>query len=295
MSKDTVTATATPTDTTIDTSTVTDTTTSPLRWLDEHPRTFLAIRLIGTIFGGFLLTVIVVAAAAIAGAMIGMLLASPIIAASVPDIFITGELLAKIALPFTILGALFGLWYSYRLLVRRHIRASADPRPRSQIARQIVLQAIVAHRLGCLVSELRLGLAGGGELTKGIYGACAPGSADARSQDITRIDLQLAVVALVDENGKLCLSGEGGKLAAHDANLDKVVRLAQRIIAHCALANDQSTPMTTHSVIAEARHVVEDLTSDIWHDHLRIIEAELVRGGLMRGERFRQLLANPPR
>ena len=274
---------------------------SPLCWLDLHPRTSLVLRGVGHLLGFAVLTTLAIVVFAGVAGVIGLVFVTPILATVSPGSELSVDRALASVAPYAITGGAVALiWMLRRFIAQIDVAGPADRRNRAQFAREIVLQTLAVHLLGGKVEGLWLGLVSGGGFSEEVS------RLETNHCDRARIELVKEIIVLLDDDGHLDnsvprpLNSFLLDPANNESNrsLDRIGVCAQRSVTREALVQTNavpSEPVTSADVEEVIRKGVLTAQRVIWavsSETREKIEAELLRGGRMRGARFEELLTD---
>ncbi|WP_337007272.1 hypothetical protein [Microbacterium sp. LB12] len=248
-------------------------------WLDIHPRT----RFTGRITAASLAALLYVGLFTVGFAILGAVAAGVLI------------LVVNLAgpIPFTSIDAVWGSWAGFlwlgaiagaivgliRTLMRVVRTDPSEHRNRTVIIRDLVAQAIVAHRIGAESVDLRLGLLDGGDLrwTRSISLVGGPSASD---QAFDLLTVQLANPSLTATD----FLGDDQRRTWFEVISRTAEEIVIRRAAEGSATADAAAIITS---AAQRARTILDETDDLV---MTAIRAELRTAGSIRNRRFQTLM-----
>ena len=248
-------------------------------WLDIHPRT----RFLSRVTTAIVASLIYIAFFTVCFAILGAAAAGLVI------------LLVNLAgpIPFTSFDTVGGAWSGFlwlgaivggiagliRTLMRLLGTDSTEQRDRTVIARDLVAQAVVAHRIGAEDIDLQLGLVDGGEV-EWSYTVALVGGPSAADQAFDRLTVQLANPSLTSRDWLV--------YKQRRAWFEEISRTAEEIIIRRAAGGSATADIA--EIITAAAQRARQILSETDDVERSVIEAELRTAGSIRGTRFQTLM-----
>lgn len=248
-------------------------------WLDSHPRTRFAGRIVAVsaaalLYIGFFTVGFGILGAVAAGLVILIVnLAGPIPFTSIDEV--CGAWSGFLWLG-AIVGAIAGL---IRTLLRVVRTDPTERRGRAVIARDLVAQAVVARRIGGAVIDLQLGILGGGDM-RWANDMRINGDLSAADDALDRLTVQLANPSLIGTDWL------GDK--QRGAWFEEISRTAEEIVIRRAVEGAATADAAALITAAAQRaRTILDETDDLV---MTAIRSELRTAGGIRGTRFLALM-----
>lgn len=279
---------------------MTEATTSTQRWLDERPRTRRALQITGaTTWGALRIAAWTAAFVVIGGVLMTMLFLAMLsivygghhVDAATSDLWV--EVWSRALFAVVIVSGVLGLFYGSRRVADDG--SPADLRSRAQQSRDLVAQAVVAEALGFSVSQLWLPTLDLGQAqVSWTREVSAPASAE--SSDLRRAAGMFDMLTVMLANPSVG-SSSWMLSSQREEWISRIDRLAAELVVTMAVSGTVFAPASSagrvsrDGLIVDAAARARGYLAEIPEQHLVPIEEELSKAGTMRGDRFRQLLA----